>query len=114
VPQYILEHAIDKVPKSVKILSPLADFVAELHNAPSTSDIELVTDGMTWSSFTSVWSQTCEANEAERGGGVEEEHEYYSVVDDFENDMKLCTDDDRNTCTCTIDTNESMLILSKL
>ncbi len=102
----------------MKILSPLADFVAELHNAPSTSDIELVTDGMTWSSFTSVWSQTCEANEAERGegggGGAEEDHECYSVVDDFENDMKLCTDDDRNTCTCTMDITESMRILSKL
>merc|ERR1712238_94575 len=43
VPQHILEHAIEKVPRSVKILAPLADFVAELNNAPSANDIELVT-----------------------------------------------------------------------
>lgn len=59
VPQHILEESIRKVPQSVRILSPLADFVAELDNSPSSSDIELVTKGMTWSMFKNVWSQTC-------------------------------------------------------
>ena len=41
-------------------LAPLVDFHAELYNGQDSSDIELVSGGMTWSNFRSVWDQSCE------------------------------------------------------
>jgi hypothetical protein len=52
-------EALEQVPKSVKILAPLVDYYCELNNAPNTPDIELVTEGETWESFTKQWIQTC-------------------------------------------------------
>lgn len=59
VPKHTLLEALEQVPKSVKELAPLADYYCELHNAPNTPDIELVTEGETWESFTEQWIQTC-------------------------------------------------------
>ena len=57
VPQHTLEEIIAMVPRSIEILAPLVDFFAELHNAPNTTDVALVTKGMTWGSFRRVWIQ---------------------------------------------------------
>lgn len=51
VPQHTLEETIVKVPESIKVLAPLVDFFAEIRNAPNATDVELVTEGMTWESF---------------------------------------------------------------
>jgi len=61
VPQHTLEESIAKVPKSIRILAPLVDFFAQLHNAPNATDVELVTEGMTWESFRQVWDPTTTA-----------------------------------------------------
>jgi len=60
VPQHRLEETLDKVPHSVIRLAPLVDFHAELHNGQDSSDIELVSGGLTWSNFRRVWDQSCE------------------------------------------------------
>jgi len=94
VPQHILEHAIEKVPRSVKILAPLADFVAELNNAPSANDIELVTHGMTWATFIMAWSQTCKIQ---------------TPKDDNDNDNNIRTTSEEkalSTSTCENDESE--------
>lgn len=57
VPKEVLTEAIEQVPKSVKILSPLVDYFVEVNNAPGADDIELVTEGETWQSFESKWIQ---------------------------------------------------------
>lgn len=59
VPQELLVAALEQVPKSVEILSPLADCSLELKNAPRAEDIELVTPNQTWETFESNWVQTC-------------------------------------------------------
>lgn len=59
VPQETLIAAIEQVPRSVKILSPLVDYFAELDNDPATPEIELTTGGETWEHFESQWVQTC-------------------------------------------------------
>lgn len=64
VPRHRLEETLAKVPQSVNILSPLADFVAELHNPPNAEDIELISDDLTWSSFRKVWAQSCDQLDA--------------------------------------------------
>ena len=48
--------AIEQVPRSIKILAPLVDYFVELQN-DSSPDIELVTEGETWDSFSSQWVQ---------------------------------------------------------
>merc|ERR1711862_45294 len=58
IPRETLEMALTEVPKSVKILSPLADYFCDLNNEPS-KPIEIVTDGITWESFERRWFQTC-------------------------------------------------------
>lgn len=58
VPQATLEQSIDSVPKSISKLRHMVDFFAELYNAPGASDIELMTDGMSWESFRRVWIPT--------------------------------------------------------
>jgi hypothetical protein len=57
VPRELLISAIEQVPKSVKVLSPLVDYHVELNNAPNAQDIELVTPDETWESFQSQWIQ---------------------------------------------------------
>ena len=57
VPQHVLEKALEQVPKSVKILAPLVDYHVELLNAPGAEDIEIVTEGETWETFQSQWTQ---------------------------------------------------------
>jgi hypothetical protein len=48
-----------QVPKSIKILAPLVDYYAELHNAPGAEDVELVKpEGETWESFQKTWQQS--------------------------------------------------------
>lgn len=57
IPRKTLEMALEQVPKSVKILAPLADYFCELNNASSKDDIEIVGDD--WDSFRSQWVQLC-------------------------------------------------------
>ena len=59
VPKEVLEEALDQVPRSVKLLEPLVDYFCEINNAPGAPDLELLTEGETWDSFESKWSQTC-------------------------------------------------------
>jgi hypothetical protein len=59
VPRETLVQALEQVPKSVKVLSPLVDYFCEVHNAPNAPDIELATPGETWGSFQKQWVQTC-------------------------------------------------------
>jgi predicted kinase len=57
VPRELLEEALEQVPRSVRELSPLVDYHVELRNETGAADIELVTPGVTWVSFTSQWAQ---------------------------------------------------------
>lgn len=59
VPRETLIQALEQVPKSVEVLAPLADYYCALNNAPNAPDIELMTEGETWESFTKQWIQTC-------------------------------------------------------
>ena len=59
VPRRVLEETLVQVPKSVAALCPLADFCAEIYNAPDAKDLELRTQGLTWESFTNTWAQQC-------------------------------------------------------
>jgi len=66
IPEAILNAALDQVPKSVKILAPLADYTCEIENSVQSEgdDITLVktSDGdgrTTWEAFTKVWMQVC-------------------------------------------------------
>jgi hypothetical protein len=59
VPRETLMHALEQVPKSVQVLSPLVDYFCEVHNAPNASDVELTTPGETWEGFQKQWMQTC-------------------------------------------------------
>lgn len=57
VPQETLLAAIEQVPKSIKVIGPLADYFVELINDRGTADIELGTEGETWENFSSKWIQ---------------------------------------------------------
>jgi hypothetical protein len=57
VPRKLLAEALEQVPRSVKILAPLVDYHVELNNASDDGNIELVTEGETWETFTSHWIQ---------------------------------------------------------
>jgi len=55
VPHRVLEAALEQVPRSVEILSPLVDYYAELNN---DNDVELVNPPRsTWEQFRDVWIQ---------------------------------------------------------
>lgn len=56
MPVETLEDSLRQVPISVKILSPTADFFAELDN--SSGEVSLATEGVTWDSFRDNWAQT--------------------------------------------------------
>lgn len=62
VPPELLQTALEQVPKSVEILSPLVDYYAELHNPPPTEDGEneiylVKPEGETWEHFQTNWLQ---------------------------------------------------------
>ena len=57
VPTDVLTMALEQVPRSVKILGPLADYFVELDNSPGADDIQLATEGETWENFKSQWVQ---------------------------------------------------------
>lgn len=57
VPRDLIAESIQQVPLSVAELSPLVDYHIELLNDPKLTDIEIVTPGETWASFTSQWLQ---------------------------------------------------------
>jgi hypothetical protein len=57
VPQKLLAQAIEQVPLSVAELAPLVDYHVEIRNAPNQPDVELVTPGEAWESFTKTWLQ---------------------------------------------------------
>lgn len=61
VPLETLEHALECVPKSVRILAPHTDFFCEFNNdsTPSVPDIQILTPGVNWESFTRIWYQSC-------------------------------------------------------
>lgn len=66
VPQQTLDMAFEQVPRSVRKLSPLADYFCELSNAGSPDcktddedEIKIVTEGETWLKFQSKWYQLC-------------------------------------------------------
>jgi hypothetical protein len=59
VPRETLIHALEQVPKSVEVLSPLVDYFCEVQNVPNAPDVELMTPGETWESFQEQWMQTC-------------------------------------------------------
>lgn len=58
IPPELLEAAIEQVPKSVKVLGPLADYFCELNNPPD-EEISILTANETWDTFQSRWLQTC-------------------------------------------------------
>lgn len=57
VPRDLIVETIHQVPRSVDELSPLVDYHIELLNDDKKADIEIVTQGETWESFTSQWVQ---------------------------------------------------------
>ena len=58
VPRDVLEAALEQVPRSVEILSPLVDYYAEINNDDGTPDVELVKPiGSTWEEFKATWLQ---------------------------------------------------------
>lgn len=59
VPESVLELALEQVPKSVEILKKDVDYYCRLNNAPFVEDIEIMTEGVTWETFTENWQQTC-------------------------------------------------------
>jgi len=59
VPRKLLEEALEQVPKAVQILSPIVDYVSEVHNAAGSDDVDLVKGGKAWGDFQRQWIQTC-------------------------------------------------------
>jgi len=58
IPRKLLEQAIVQVPRSVKILAPLADYFCEIDNPPD-GKLTISIEGETWEKFQSRWLQTC-------------------------------------------------------
>ena len=59
VPIETLELSLSQVPISVKKLAPDADCFCELDNSPTSGEVSLKTEGMTWDEFRDNWAQTC-------------------------------------------------------
>jgi len=59
VPKEKIEMALEAVPRSVKLLGPLADFFCELWNSPEEEDVQISTAGVGWNEFSKVWQQSC-------------------------------------------------------
>mmetsp|Transcript_16658 Transcript_16658/g.22100 ORF Transcript_16658/g.22100 Transcript_16658/m.22100 type:complete len:610 (-) Transcript_16658:158-1987(-) len=58
IPMKTLLMALEQVPRSVKILGPLADYFCKLNNAPG-KEIELIKEDEDWDTFQMLWFQTC-------------------------------------------------------
>jgi hypothetical protein len=59
VPRELLEKAMEQVPRSVDILSPLVDYHAEINNPADADDVELVKPkDSSWEEFKRQWAQT--------------------------------------------------------
>jgi hypothetical protein len=56
VPESILVSTIAQIPRSLKVLEPLADFVAEISNERSP---ELQRPRISWEDFAEIWQQQC-------------------------------------------------------
>lgn len=59
VPESILLATIDQIPQSLKVLEPLADFVAEIAN---DSGPVLERPRVSWDEFQQIWQQQCPPN----------------------------------------------------
>lgn len=57
VPHDVLLQSIEQVPKSVSRLAHLTDYHVEVCNRPDANDVELITPGETWESFSQQWVQ---------------------------------------------------------
>ncbi len=58
MPREVLEAALEQVPRSVEILSPLIDYYAEINNAENILDVELVKPiNSSWEEFRVTWLQ---------------------------------------------------------
>lgn len=58
VPQETIIHALENVPRSIDILTPLSDFFCEISN--DDDHLRLVKPyGMTWDLFRDIWDQSC-------------------------------------------------------
>mmetsp|Transcript_3614 Transcript_3614/g.8001 ORF Transcript_3614/g.8001 Transcript_3614/m.8001 type:complete len:101 (+) Transcript_3614:56-358(+) len=67
VPRETLEMSLKQVPISVNILAPMADFFCELDNSPTSGDVTMTTESITWDSFRDNWAQTCPWVPGQRG-----------------------------------------------
>lgn len=56
MPESILVSTIEQIPRSLKALEPLADFVAEISNERSP---ELQRPRISWEEFAAIWQQQC-------------------------------------------------------
>ena len=50
---------MEQVPISVEILKHKVDFYCEINNAPNVDNVEIMTEGIDWTSFKNTWLQTC-------------------------------------------------------
>lgn len=84
VPRETLEETLEKVPWSIEILAPLADFFAELHNSPHEDGIQLIkmfhkkTIGTGWIAFQDVWNQKSNTTKS-NNNWIEEQIEYQMI-----------------------------------
>jgi len=59
VPRKLLEEAMEQVPRSVEILTPIVDYYAKINNPPDVEDVELLEPkNSTWEEFSRQWNQT--------------------------------------------------------
>ena len=66
IPRATLEESMLQVPKSVRQLSPLADFYAQLHNTEDGPIAIEAPSGLTWQAFREAWTQSCDSDASER------------------------------------------------
>ena len=59
IPHSTLEDSLRQVPQSVRQLSPLVDFYAQLHNAENNQVSIEAPSNLTWQTFRTTWIQTC-------------------------------------------------------
>lgn len=60
VPKETIVHALENVPRSIDILTPLSDFFCEINNDDDIHVVQPV--GMTWDSFRRNWDSSCSGN----------------------------------------------------
>ena len=57
IPREIIDSALQHLPNACSILKPFVDYFCELYNPPD-GEIEILTDGIDWTSFRENWLQT--------------------------------------------------------